>query len=105
MIRDVHPVMGHLVEVDRADQVARADQGLLDVPGQVAAIEEVELAEPEADRQAAGVVRGIDRQVGGRLRAERDSAAADVGAGNDLAPGAEDHAASGPRGTGAGRPP
>ena len=65
MVRDVHAVVRHLEQVDRADQVVRTDQLLLDVPGQVAAIQEVELAEAEPDRQASRVVRGIDRQVGG----------------------------------------
>ena len=92
MVRDVHPVMRHLVQVDRADQVARADQRLLDVPGQVAAIEEVELAEPEADRQAPGVVGGIDRQVGRGTRAARIREPPTWRAGMTLPPGGQDDA-------------
>ena len=63
-------VVRHLVEVDRADPVHRANQLLLDVPGQVAAVEEVELAESEAQGQAqplsevSGYRRGAGRRAG-----------------------------------------
>ena len=56
-------MMRHLVEIDRADQVDRTDQLLLDVPGQVAGVEELEPAEGEQKRQAAGIVRAVDGLV------------------------------------------
>ena len=60
VVRDRHPVVRHLVQVDRADLVGRADQRLLDVPGQVAAVEEIEPAESEPEGQAPGVVGLVD---------------------------------------------
>ncbi len=71
MVRDGHAVMGDLVQVDRADPVDRADQGLLDIPGQVAAIEEVERLEPDPKRQTAGVVAGVGLLVVGCLDTQR----------------------------------
>ena len=57
-------MMRHLVEIDRADQVDRTDELFLDIPGQVAGVEELKLAEREQNRQAAGVVRSVDGLVG-----------------------------------------
>ncbi len=71
MVRDVHPVVRDLEQVDRADLIERADELLLDVPGQVAAVEEIERAQAEPEDDAPGVVRRVDRLVGGRLGAER----------------------------------
>ena len=59
--------MGHLVEIDRADEVDRADQFLLDVPGEVAGVEKLEPAEREQDRQAAGIIRSIDGLISGAV--------------------------------------
>ena len=53
MIGDIHAVVCHLKQVNGANQVMGTNQITLDVPGQVAAIKEIELAEPEPDRQAA----------------------------------------------------
>ncbi len=47
MVRDVHPVVRYLVEINLADQVDRADQLLLDVPGQVTGVEELESSDAE----------------------------------------------------------
>ena len=41
MVRNVHSVVSHLVEVDPADQVVGAHQLFLDVPGEVAGVEKL----------------------------------------------------------------
>ena len=38
-------MVGHLVQIDRPDQIERADQAFFDIPGEVAGVEELELAE------------------------------------------------------------
>ncbi len=52
IVRDIQTMMRHLVQVDGAEGILGANERILDVPGEVAAIEEVTLTEPEADGQA-----------------------------------------------------
>ena len=52
-----------LVDVHRADEVDRADELQLDVPSQVAAVEEAEVAEAEELDDAVGVVGQVARLV------------------------------------------
>jgi len=58
---------------NRSIEPIRSDgnEQLLDVPRQVAAIEEVELAQPEPKREAPRVVARVGLHVGGGLGAER----------------------------------
>ena len=56
MVRDIHPMVRDLIEIDRPDQVDRADKLLFHIPGQVAGVEKLKLAQREQDRQATCVV-------------------------------------------------
>ena len=56
IVADVQAVVRHLVDVHRADLVGRMDQLVLDVPGQVAEVEEAEVAVAEQEAEALGVV-------------------------------------------------
>ncbi len=63
-------MMGDLIEIDGvvfgagweggADLVFVADEFFLDIPGEVAAIEELEIAELEEECDASGVVGVVD---------------------------------------------
>ncbi len=67
MVADVEAVVVHLVEVDGSDEIGWADQFFLHFHGEVAAVEEAELAELEEEDDACGVIGGIwfDHEVVG----------------------------------------
>lgn len=58
IVRDIQTMMRHPVKVDGAEGILGANERILDVPGEVAAIEEVKLTEPEADGQALALSEG-----------------------------------------------
>src|SRR3954468_7339814 len=88
MIAAVLAVMRHLVDIYRTDLVAGVDQLVLDVPGQVAQVEEAPVAIAEEEAETFGVVAGVDRLRLVVLRLRVLGSAGLVG--NDLAAGAED---------------
>ena len=58
--RHVHAVVRNHVDVHRADLVLRAHQVVLLVPGEVAQVEQAEIAVPHQHPDGAGVFGGID---------------------------------------------
>jgi hypothetical protein len=65
VIAGLEAVVIDLVEVDFAREVVRSDEAFFDVPGEVATIEEAEVAEAEEEDEAVGVVGFVFGLVGG----------------------------------------
>ena len=59
IVAHVQAVMVHLVNIHLPDAIGRADQFALDVPGQIAAVEETERSEVQHQHDAVGVVGGV----------------------------------------------
>ena len=57
---DLQAVLRDLVDIDQANLVGRVDQLVLEVPGQVAEVEEAKAAVAEQEAQAARIVAGVD---------------------------------------------
>ncbi len=65
VVTGLQAVVIDLVEVDFAREVVRGDEAFLDVPGEVATVEEAEVAEAEEEDDAVGVVGFVLGLVGG----------------------------------------
>ena len=77
VVAAVGAVVVRLVDVHRAHPVDRADEPPLDVPGEVAAVEEAEGPELEEHHHAVGVVARVGLLLGGSARRPRRSAGRD----------------------------
>ena len=60
-------MVGHLIKIDRPDQVDRAHQLFLDVPGEVAGVEELELAEENRIARLRALSDGSTGRSGGAI--------------------------------------
>ena len=61
MVARIEPVMSDLIHIGPARQIDRADEPVLDVPGQVARIEEPEGTEIQPQHDAVAVIALVDR--------------------------------------------
>ena len=63
-VGQVESVVVDQIEVDRADEIVRADEGNFLGLGQVAEIQEAEIAEGDKDAGSAGILRVVESHLG-----------------------------------------